>query len=313
MLLFFLFFLFSFPAESRDLFYRGEIPPPISSSIRGDKKSHFKPRPSSRGLYLKPFPIIYRPEIKRWIDFFSQNSNFYIKLWLKRSYRYFPAMEEIFQSYGLPKELVAMSLVESGLSSKAVSKAQAVGYWQFIKPTGLKFGLKINSWIDERRDFQKSSLAAAKYLYQLYEEFEDWLLSMSAYNMGESRLRRLIKKHQTKDFWVLYKKSDFPKETALYIPKILAVAQIIKAPERYGINNFPILGPYKYDVFFTPGGTNLKKMSKESKISLSSIKALNPGLKGHLIPLEADSYPVRIPRGQGLRMSNWLDKQKKSN
>ena len=147
-------------------------------------------------------------------------------------------MEEIFKSRGLPKDLVSMSLVESSLSPKAVSSAQAVGYWQFIKPTGLEFGLRINHWIDERRDFQKSTQAAAKYLYKLYGEFEDWLLSMSAYNMGEARLRRLIKKYQTKNFWILYKKSDFPKETALYVPKILAAAHIVKNPELYGLNDF---------------------------------------------------------------------------
>ena len=222
-------------------------------------------------------------------------------------------MEEIFQSRGLPKELVSMSLVESSLSPKAVSSAQAVGYWQFIKPTGLEFGLRINYWIDERRDFQKSTLAAAKYLYKLYGEFEDWLLSMSAYNMGETRLRGLIKKYKTKNFWVLYRKSDFPKETALYVPKILAAAHIVKHPELYGLNEFSILTPYKYDVFFTPGGTNLEKMSLEAGISLDEIKVLNPDLKSNLIPPEVSSHPVRIPKGVGLRISRWLDKQKKSN
>ena len=120
-------------------------------------------------------------------------------------------MERIFVSQGLPKELVAMSLVESGLSSRAVSSAQAVGYWQFIRPTGLEYGLRINRWIDERRDFRKSARAAGKYLYRLYEEFEDWLLAMSAYNMGEARLRKLIQKHETKNFWLLRNKRDFPK------------------------------------------------------------------------------------------------------
>ena len=130
-----------------------------------------------------------------------------MRLWLKRSYRYFPLMERILQSRGLPKELVAITLVESSLSARAVSSANAVGYWQFIKPTALRFNLRVNNWIDERRDFHKSAFAATKYLYQLYEEFEDWLLAMSAYNMGEGRLRSLIKKHKTKKFWVLYIKT----------------------------------------------------------------------------------------------------------
>lgn len=264
-----------------------------------------------RGLYLKPFPIIYKPEVKRWIHFFSQDS-FYLKLWLKRSYRYFPLMEGIFQSYGLPKELVSMSLVESSLSSQAVSSAQAVGYWQFIKPTGLEFGLRINYWIDERRDFQKSTKAAARYLYRLYEEFGDWLLSMSAYNMGETRLRALITKHQTNNFWILYKKSDFPRETALYIPKVLATAHIIRRPSLYGLTDFSVLPPYKYDIFFTPGGTNLKRMSLATKISLKEIRNLNPDLKSNIIPKTIAFHQVRVPKGSGLLISRWLDKQKKS-
>ena len=275
-------------------------------------KGVFK-KQESRGLHLKPFPIIYNPEIKRWILFFSQANSPYIKVWLKRSYRYFPLMQNILLSRGLPKELAAMTLIESNLSPKAVSSSQAVGYWQFIKPTGLEFGLKINTWIDERQDFQKSTLAATKYLYKLYEEFEDWLLAMSAYNMGEARLRKLIKKHETKNFWLLYKKPDFPRETALYVPKILAVSHIIKNPARYGWSEFQILTPHRYDVFFTPGGTNLKKMSSDTQISLAQLKTLNPDLKSHTIPKFIPHHQIRVPKGSGLQISKWLDKQKKSN
>ena len=267
----------------------------------------------SKGLYLKPFPVIYKPEVKRWIHLFSKNYSSYMKLWLKRSYRYFPMMEKILQSQGLPKELVAMTLIESSLSSNAVSSAQAVGYWQFIKPTGLEFGLRINSWIDERKDFQKSTQAASKYLYQLYEEFGDWLLSMAAYNMGESRLRKLIEKHQVKNFWILYKKADFPRETALYVPKVLAAIYIVKNPELYGLSEFQILTPYKYDIFFVAGGTNLQKMFLDTKIPLTELKTLNPDLKSYIIPKSVSFHPMRVPKGSGLLISKWLDKYKKPN
>ena len=307
----FLFSSFSHTVESKELFYQKK-PDSLPQLILTEKKPASLKNSFSKGLHLKPFPVIYRPEVQRWIHFFSQNSPSYMKLWLKRSYRYFPVMERIFQDRGLPKELVSMSLVESSLSAQAVSSAQAVGYWQFIKPTGQEFGLRINNWIDERQDFQKSTQAAAKYLYQLYEEFKDWLLSMSAYNMGESRLRKLIQKHQTKNFWVLYKKADFPKETALYIPKILAVAHMIKNPALYGLSEFSILTPYRYDIFFTPGGTNLKQMSMGAKISLKEIKALNPDLKSDIIPKTISFHPVRVPKGSGFLISKWLDKQKKS-
>ena len=259
----------------------------------------------------KAFPKIYKPEVRRWIDFFGKNHKSYLKLWLKRSYRYFPLMKQIFENQGLPKELLSMSLVESSLSPQAVSSAQAVGYWQFIKPTALEFGLTVNPWIDERQDFEKSTRAAADYLSQLYLEFEDWLLAMSAYNMGENRLRKLIKKHNSKNFWELYKKADFPKETALYIPKILAVNHILKSPSSYGLNEFVILRPYKFDIFFVPGGADLKAISFEIKSSLKELKTLNPSLKKHKIPTYIASYPLRIPKGTGPLLSYWLDKQNK--
>ena len=266
---------------------------------------------SKKKLSIKPFPKIYNPEVKRWIDLFSQNHSSYLKLWLKRSYRYFPLMKQILNAQGLPKELVSMSLVESSLSPQAVSSAKAVGYWQFIKPTALEFGLTINHWIDERQDFEKSTQAAASYLYQLYLEFEDWLLAMSAYNMGENRLRKLSRKHQTKNFWKLYKKADFPRETALYIPKILAVNHILKNPSAYGWSEFVILTPYKYDIFYIPGGTSLKKISLETKVPIKELRKLNPSLKKHKIPASIVSHPIRIPKGMGKLLSNWLDKQNK--
>ena len=273
-----------------------------SAKSMGEKRESFS---------IKPFPKVYNPEIERWVHFFIDNRHSYLNLWLKRSYRYFPKMRKVFNSRDLPQELVSMTLVESSLSPQAVSSAKAVGYWQFIKPTGLRFGLTINDWIDERRDFEKSTQAAAHYLQTLYKEFEDWLLAMSAYNMGENRLRRLIKKHQTKSFWKLYKKTDFPRETALYIPKILAVNHILKNLSDYGFSEFVILTPYKYDIFFLSGGANLKQISKETKIPLKALKELNPSLKKHRIPPHISSHPIRIPEGQGRLFSNWLDKQAK--
>ena len=258
-----------------------------------------------------PFPSIYRPEVKYWVDFFSQNPEAYLNQWLERSYRYFPGMKKIFISKGLPPELVAMTLIESSLSAHAVSSAQAVGYWQFIRSTGADFGLRIDDWIDERKDFEKSTKAAAQYLSKLYEEFEDWLLAMSAYNMGERRLRGLIKKHQTSNFWLLRKKPDFPKETSLYIPKILAAVHILKRPAQYGFKDFVVLNPYRYDVFFVPGGSHLKELAHKG-LSYKELKSLNPDLKKDYIPKSIPSHPIRIPKGSGPLLSHWLDKKEKT-
>ena len=270
----------------------------------GNSISLLEPRP------IKPFPTIYNSEVRRWILFFSDNSDSYLKEWLKKSYRYFPLMKNILYSQGLPKELAVMSAVESSFSAHAISSAHAVGYWQFIRSTGLNFGLRINFWIDERRDFEKSTHAAARYLSKLYYEFDDWLLAMSAYNMGEGRLRRLIKDYNTRNFWVLYKKSKFPRETALYIPKILATAHLLKYPGRYGLTEFTALIPHEYDVFYSPGGLHLQELAVETGLSLKDLKQLNPDLKTGKIPKSIASHPIRIPKGKGALVSHFLDKKK---
>lgn len=281
-----------------------------ANSLSNEQSAFFQRNtPSFQKKDFKPFPKIYRPEVAKWIIFFSRSQSSYMLLWLKRSYRYFPLMENILQSKSLPKELVSMTLVESSLSSKAVSSAQAVGYWQFIKPTALRFGLRVNHWIDERQDFQKSTRAASEYLSFLYGEFEDWLLVMAAYNMGENRLRRLIKKHQTKNFWKLSKKPDFPRETALYVPKVLAASYIVRRPENYGLEQFQVLSPFDYDIFYTPGGTDLRKLSLGARISLKELKTLNPDLKANILPKFISSHSLRIPKGSGVHVSKWLDKQ----
>lgn len=258
---------------------------------------------------LKPFPVIYNEPVYQWVYFFVKSKK-YVFLWLKRSYRYIPIMKTILKEHGLPEELAYMTLVESSLSPQATSRAQAVGYWQFIQPTALRFGLRINNWLDERRDFQKSTEAAARYLSNLYTQFDDWLLAMAAYNMGENRLVQFMKKYPHHDFWKLSQKRDFPAETSSYVPKILAALHIIKNPQNYGFDQFPILPPYRYDIFYTPGGTNLKALSQDMPFAFSEIKKLNPELKTAFIPSEIYHYPLKIPKGNTLKISKWLKNKK---
>ena len=269
----------------------------ISSCLRGDSK---KPLPS--------LPLILSGEVRRWIGVFTNPHSPYMKNWLAKSYRYFPDMKLILRSKGLPEDLVYITLVESGLSSHAVSSARAVGYWQFIKTTARRFGLRVNHWIDERRDFQKSTRAAGDYLYCLYQDFQDWPLSLAGYNMGEARLKKLIKKHRSRDFWTLSRKPDFPRETALYVPKILAVIRIMKSPSRYGFRQFKALSPYSYDVFYAPGGIRLKELAKQASISFRQLQVLNPELRTYQISPLVQNHRIRIPKGTGYRISAWLRK-----
>ena len=217
-------------------------------------------------------PSSQNPKVIRWIKVFKRNDQSYFNNWLVKSKKKLPKIKTILAKQGLPTDLAYLPIIESGLNAKAVSSANATGYWQFMKPTALQYGLKVNWWLDERRDLIKSTWAAGKYLRNLHVMFNDWNLALSAYNMGENRLKRLIKKHKTRNFWVLSEKKDFPKETKDYVPKFLAAALIAKNPDYYGFKLKRILKPYSYTYQFVPGGTDLLYISKQLKISEEHMK-----------------------------------------
>ena len=260
---------------------------------------------------IRPFPFIYNREVQHWIHIFSGREAA-MALWLARSARYFPMMKRILSQYGPPQELACVTLVESGLSAFAVSRAQAVGYWQFIAPTARRFQLTVNDWLDERRDFEKSARAAARYLEALNREFNDWPLNLAAYNMGEARLRRLIKKYKTRDFWRLARKRDFPRETAHYVPKIFAASHILKSPESRGFTQFSILKPYQYDLFYVPGGMDIQTLAEQTGKPIAELKALNPELKTGRIPENVPNHRIRLPKGTAPFLSAYLDKKRRS-
>ena len=260
-------------------------------------------------LIKNPFsdlPLVQNYWVEQWISAFQGPYSNRFRRWLERSYRYTPVMKDIFKSQNLPEDLVYLCMIESGFSPQAVSPAKAVGYWQFIQPTALRFGLRKNRFLDERKDFEKSTFAARKYLKFLYKKFGTWVLAVAAYNMGENKLTQLIKKHQTSNFWILAQKSDFPYETAHYIPQLMAAIAIAKAPELFGFNHLKIKTPHRYEVFYLPGGTDLRALSKYIGCSYQTIKVLNPGLLTHFLPVYLEDWSVRIPKGSGLKVSSFI-------
>jgi membrane-bound lytic murein transglycosylase D len=253
-------------------------------------------------------PVTYNKAVGRWIRYFQTSGSKWFKKRLERSFRYLPLMKMTLKKRGLPQDLAYLSMIESGFSPHAVSSAEAVGYWQFIRPTGERYGLNIDWWVDERKDVAKSTYAASRYLADLYKIFGSWYLTASGYNMGETRLKRLIRKHGTRDFWVLSSKSDFPKETRDYIPKLIAAVLISKAPQLYGFRDIKPWSPKNFEYFAAPGGTDLVSMANELGIKKSWLLYLNPSLKHGFIPKQVDQYKIRIPRGYAARVSNFVRK-----
>ena len=162
-------------------------------------------------------------------------------------------MKEILRKEGMPEDLVYLAMIESGFTPHAVSVANAVGPWQFISGTGKRYDLKINDWIDERRDPIKSTVAAALYLKELYALFNnDWYLAAAGYNAGENKILRAINMYDTRDFWEISKGSYLKPETKDYVPKLLAAAIIAKEPAKYGFADVAYLPAMDLDTVADP-------------------------------------------------------------
>lgn len=257
------------------------------------------------------FPITYNREVIKWIKWYQKRGKNWLAKTFSKSHKYFPNIYYSLKKKGLPLDLAYISIIESGLSASAISSAKAVGFWQFMKPTGQQYGLNINWWIDERRDLYLSTNAATNYLGDLYKMFGDWYLAAAAYNMGEGRLKRLIKRHKTRNFWKLSKKRGFPKETREYVPKLIATILIAKAPKIYGLKSLKPLKPYRYEVLKAPGGTDIFKLASRLGVSERKIKDLNPGLIKGFIPGFVKGYRIRVPKGKKSRARALLSRPSK--
>ena len=215
---------------------------------------------------------------------------------LARSGRYLPMILDIFKEKGLPEELVFTAMIESGFNPVAVSRAGAKGLWQFMAPTARLYGLRVDRWLDERLDPEKSTVAAANYLRDLYTVFGSWDLAQAAYNAGEVRVQRAIQGTGTRDFWVLHRRSPhLLPETKNFIPAIHAATLIGRQPEQYGFTVVPE-EPVRYDLVTVPKGTRLLRLAGLSGVTLADLEQLNPELWQKQTPPDAP-YELKIPLG----------------
>ena len=238
-------------------------------------------------------PLVTNSQVESYIRYFQGKGRKGFNIWLKRYVQYKDLMLPILNQYDLPEELIVVSMIESGFDPKAVSKAKAVGLWQFMYLTGKQYGLNRNWYIDERQDPIKSTHAAAKYFQDLYNEFEDWYLVLAAYNTGPGRLNRALKLHETSDYWQLY---SLPKDTKNYIPYYLSSAIILQNPEKYGFK-IPKSNPLKFDEVEIEKSSDLNVLAKAADTRVSTIKKLNPELRQPATPNNGP-YSLNIPFGR---------------
>ena len=243
-------------------------------------------------------PIVINARVEQFIQYFQTTGKKVFTHWLARSERYIPFMRNLLRENGLPEDLVYMALIESGFNPYAYSRSKASGPWQFIYLTGKRYGLKVTWWVDERRDPEKSTIAAVKYLKDLYDLFECWYLAAAGYNAGEGKIVNAMKRYRTEDFWELTKYRYLKRETKDYVPQMIAAALIAKDPEKYGFIDIEYLEPLTYEKVNVPAVTDLRLIARACEISLEELKDLNPELSRWCIPPDSPSYEIKIPVGR---------------
>lgn len=232
-------------------------------------------------------------EIKR---FQGPERDFFIQSY-KRSGRYMANIVEALKQAGLPEDLAWLPLIESGFKVRALSRARALGLWQFIPSTGHKFGLKRDTWIDERLDPEKSTAAAIAYLKELHQIFGDWTTVLAGYNCGEGTVLKKIRNQKINyldNFWDLYE--QLPRETARYVPRFLATLHILKDPARFGFQFGERDAPLPYETATINKQVQLKKVAKKISVSFQEMTSLNPELRRQVTP--PTEYVLRIPEGR---------------
>jgi membrane-bound lytic murein transglycosylase D len=239
----------------------------------------------------------YNKAVKRRIDYYSGNNKKSFSKYLSRAGRYIDLMVAILSEKGLPIELAYLPLIESGFDTHAYSPKRAAGPWQFIPATARTFGLKIDWWIDERRDPVKSTRAAAEYLLNLHEKFDNWNLALAAYNTGEGRVSNAIKKVKKSSFWRIRKTRYIARETKNYVPSFIAAASIAIAPESFGFHEIERQEPLRYDTVEIETPMDLAVAAQLTGVKTSVIKELNPELRRWCTPPNVASYTLKIPEG----------------
>jgi membrane-bound lytic murein transglycosylase D len=245
------------------------------------------------------FPVTINRQVQYYLDSFTGKDRYNFGLWLARSGRYVPMIQQQLVEAGLPKDLAYLAMIESGYNERAYSRAKAVGIWQFIKSTGRNYGLQINAYVDERRDPIKSTRAAVAYLSALYNEFGSWYLAVAAYNAGEGKIRKAIRKYETTDFWEIAQGRYLKLETKRYVPKLIAAIMISKEPENYGFDNIRYEEPLEYETVDVPRWTSVKAVAVACDMHPDELKKYNNELRRDFTPPESSPYPFKIPVGKG--------------
>lgn len=262
-----------------------------------------------RKLQLPDIPVRWDVRVIRYLEFYKTNprGRSMVAGWVKKSGRYGAFVRRTLREQGVPEDVLWLALVESGFDPTIHSPVGAAGLWQFMPEGGRIYGLTIDRWVDERLDPERSTIAAARYLSDLRKRFGNWELAFAAYNMGYGGLLAAIRKYGTNDFWELGRlEAGLPLETALYVPKILAMAIVAKNCAVFGCDGVELDQAVTYDKITVGSGVSLKVVANAAGSDPDAVATLNPQFPIGRTPPHAfsgaegsGSYVVRVPAGTG--------------
>jgi len=232
--------------------------------------------------------------VRHFLEFFQNKGRFIYGPWYAKMGRYQAMMEPILEAHGLPPEIIYICMIESGFNADAVSRAAAVGPWQFMRSTGGEYDLRFDDWIDERRDPVKATVAAARHLKDLHDRYGGWPMSFAAYNAGVGHVARAIKKANTNDFWRLSALGVLPYGATQYAPKALAAMVVGADPEYFGFGDIKRDPPWSFVEVLVPGGADLDRLAKLAGTRFTKLNRLNPELRRGFTP-PGDEYTLRVP------------------
>ncbi len=240
------------------------------------------------------FDFVDHKSVQQQLDWYRRNPA-YMKRVQQRSRRYLYHVVEVLHAYEIPLDVALLPIIESAYEPFAYSHGQASGLWQFIPMTGDRFKLKRNWWQDERRNVDKSAVAAAKYLRYLHRYFDgDWQLAVAAYNAGEGNVRKAVRKNQAKNLAIDFFSLDLPKETTAYVPKLIALAEIIRNPEKYNVELLNINNEPYYQSVMLDSQLDLAQAAKLLDLDVEELYYLNPGLNRWATP-PSQQYALNVP------------------
>jgi len=247
--------------------------------------------------YYFDIPVVYNDSVKKWINYFLDRGRDYFERYSARAGRYAPILGQILEDHGLPRDLIFLAMAESGFQNNAKSWARAVGPWQFMPYTGKRYGLKIDWYVDERRDPIKATIAAAKYLTKLYKDFGSWELAAAGYNAGEGKISRAISRYKSDSFWEIRNGRYLKAETKNYVPKIMALAIIGKNLKSFGFEDIEFHEPLDFEEIEVGPMTDMFQVASKIDVDIEEMQRLNPEVLRWYTP-PGENYKLRIPVGQ---------------